>query len=126
LQHSFFFDGNEKRIAWSIQSGETKVDQIRTHPDIYLNQVTKEQAKLIALHVGIFWGVGKFIIKNNDHIRVMTDDKSLLSYFSKNNQFSDELITARVHFINHLIKQRELKMDFEIIAPEKNYISKLV
>ena len=102
------------------------MEQTREHADIYLNKVTKEQSKLIALHVGIFWGIGRFIIKDEDHIKVMIDDKSLLNYLSKNKPASDELTISRIRFINQLINQRKLKCDFEIIEPEQNLISKLI
>jgi len=126
LQHSFFFDGNERRIAWGIQNRESKIEQAREHADIYLNKVTKEQSKLIALHVGIFWGIGRFIIKDEDHIKVMIDDKALLNYLSKNKPASDELIISRIHFISQLINQRKLKIKFEMIEPKQNFISKLI
>ena len=105
---------------------KNKNHQVRIHPDIYQDKVTKEQSRIIALHVGIFWGIGRFIIKNNDHIKVMTDDKSIPSYFSKNKKSLDVLITDRIHFINQLINQRKLKIEFEIITPEKNFISELI
>ena len=46
LQHFFYFDGNEKRIAWEIQTDKSKIQQVREHPNIYLDIVTKEQSKI--------------------------------------------------------------------------------
>lgn len=126
MQHSFYFDGNQKRIAWSIENNSSKTEQTREHATIYLDKVTNSQSKLIALHVGIFWGIGRFIIKDNDKIKVMVEDKSIMEYLSKNKTSSDELIRSRIHFINQLINQRKLKMEYESINPEKNYISKLI
>jgi len=126
LQHSFFFDGNEKRIAWIIQSSDSKIEQMREQVDIYLNKVTKEQSKLIALHVGLFWGIRRFIVKNNDQVKIMIDDKSLGDYLLQNKKCTDELVKTRIHFINQLIIQRKLKTDLEFIAPEENYVSKLI
>ena len=126
MQHSFYFDGNQKRIAWRIESSSSKTEQRREHADIYLDKVTTVQSKLIALHVGIFWGIGRFIIKDNDEVKVMIEDKSLRDYLSKDKTSSDELISSRIYFINQLINQRKLKIEYEIIEPEKNYISKLI
>ena len=126
MQHTFFFDGNEKRIAWSIQSNDSKIDQIREHADIYLNKVSKEQSKFIALHVGLFWSIGRFIIKNNDEVTIMIDEKSILDHLSQNKNCVEGLIKTRIHFINQLINQRKLKINLEFIESEKNYVSKLI
>ena len=53
-----------------IQSQNSKVEQKREHSDIYLNKVTILQSKYIALHVGLFWGIGRFIIHDEDNITI--------------------------------------------------------
>jgi len=126
LQHFFFFDGNEKRIAWEIRSNDSKIQQIREHVDIYLNRVTKEQSKIIALHVGLFWGIGRFIIKNKDEIKVMIDNKNLFQVVTKNEIITDKFIQTRIHFISQLIKQRKLNIDYELIEYKENHLSKLI
>ena len=126
MNHSFFFDGNEKRIGWSIQSYESKIEQVREHHNIYLNKVTKEQSKLMALHVGLFWGIGKFIIKNEDRFKVMVDSKSMMNYLTKEEIPIDYFLKTRIHFIDHLINQRKLKIHYELISPEENYVSKSI
>jgi len=126
LQHFFFFDGNEKRIAWGIKSNELKIEQMREHVNIYLNKVTKEQSKIIALHVGLFWGIGRFIIKNQDEIKVMIDSKKLFQVLTKKETIKDEFVQKRICFITQLIDQRKLKISYEFIEPQRNHISKLI
>jgi len=125
LQH-FFFDGNEKRIVWEIRNNESKIQQIREHVSLYLNKVTKEQSKIIALHVGLFWGIGKFIIKNKEEIKVMIDNKIMFQFLTKNVAITDKFIQTRIHFINQLIKQRELNIDYKLIESKENHLSKLI
>ena len=126
MQHFFFFDGNEKRIAWEILNNDSKIDQVREHVNIYLNKVTKKQSKIIALHVGLFWGIGRFIIKNKDVVKIMIDDKILFQVLTKNETDTDLFIQTRIYFINQLIRQRELNVDYELIEYKENNISNLI
>jgi len=126
LQHFFFFDGNEKRIAWQIETNNKKIEQKREHADIYLDQVSKLQSKIIALHVGLFWGIGRFIIKNEDEIIVMIDDESIFAFLSKKKSPKDDFLKTRIHFINQLIIQRKLRINLKLIRVEENFVSKLI
>jgi len=126
LKHSFFFDGNSKRIVWVIQTNDSSEEQKREHPNIYLNKVTVEQSKYIALHIGLFWGVGSFIINNEDSITLKIDNKIMFNNLSKNEKSSDVFIYTRIHFIKQLINQRKLKINYELVDPEKNLASKLL
>ncbi len=126
MEHSFFFDGNSKRIAWIIQTKNSKIEQKREHADIYLNKVSILQSKYIAMHVGLFWGIGRFIINNEDSITIKIDTQTMFDHFSKNEKSSDELINTRTRFIEQLIDQRKLKINYEIIDSEKNFVSKLL
>ena len=126
MQHFFFFDGNEKSIAWEIRSNDSKTEQIREHVNVYLNKVTKDQSKIIALHVGLFWGIGRFIIKNKDEIIVMIDNKNLFKAITKSIVITDKFIQTRIHFINQLIKQRELNIDYKLIESKDNHLSELI
>ena len=65
MDHSYYFDGNTKSISWVIENNETHVEQTRTHAENYYDLVSTEQSKYIALHVGLFWGIGRFVIKTN-------------------------------------------------------------
>ena len=126
MQHLFFFDGNDKRISWEIRSDNSKIQQVREHVNLYLNKVTKEQSKIIAFHVGLFWGIGRFIIKNKDEVKVMVDNKIMFQVLTKNETITDRFIQTRIHFINQLIKQRELNIDYKLIESKENHLSKLI
>lgn len=126
MQHFLFFDGNDKRIAWVIQTPDTIIEQKREHPDIYLNKVTRNQSKFIALHVGLFWGIGRFIIKNNDSVTIKIDEKTIFYGLTKNEKFSDELIKDRIKFFTQLIMQRKLKINYELVEKAKNLASPLI
>jgi len=126
LEHSFFFDGNSKGIAWMIQTNDSSVEQKREHADIYLNKVSIQQSKYIAMHVGLFWGIGRFIISNEDYITIKMDNQTMFDHFSKNENPSDELIKTRTHFITQLIDQRKLKINYQLVDSEENLVSKLL
>jgi len=71
LKHELFFDGNLKEYSWSIKTGKEIINQIREHPAAYLSGgkldiKNKEESKFVALHEGIYWGLGVFIIKDID------------------------------------------------------------
>jgi hypothetical protein len=122
LQHYFFFDGNKKTIAWAIQTKELTIEQNRAHPEIYLNKITILQSKFIAVHVGLFWGIGRFIIKDEDTIIIKTTDKIIFDYLSSREEVRDKFIKNRIFFINQLIQQRKLKMKFEFIDENEKRI----
>jgi len=91
-----------------------------------LNKVTIQQSKYIAMHVGLFWGVGRFIIKDKDSITIKIDDQSMFNQLSKDENSSDELIKTRIRFITQLIDQRKLKVNYELVDKEKNLVSRLL
>jgi hypothetical protein len=124
LYHVFYSDGNAKKISWVIQTKDSIVEQNREHADIYKDKVTSLQSKYIALHVGLFWGIGIFIIKNEDSIKIKLDEKIMYRHFTSNLKIQDELIEKRIRFIRQLIEQRKLKIEFEMIDTDKNLAKK--
>jgi hypothetical protein len=124
LEHVLFFDGDTKRISWVIQTNNSTIEQKREHADIYLDKVTIRQSKYIGLHVGIFWGIGTFIIKNQDVVKIAIDDKIMYDHLSTNQKNDDGFIEKRAEFIRQLIKQRKLKIQYEMITREKNLAAK--
>jgi len=124
LKHSFFFDGNSKEIVWMIQTNDSSVEHKREHPNIYLNKVTIQQSKYIALHAGLFWGIGNFIFNNEDSITIKIDNKTMFDHLSKNKKHSNEFINTRTFFITQLINQRKLKINYELVDSAKNLVSK--
>jgi len=102
------------------------VEQNRDHADIYKNKVTSLQSKYIALHVGLFWGIGIFIIKNGDIIKIKLDEKIMYDHLTSNVEIEDEFVEKRIQFIRQIIEQRKLKVEFEIINSDKNLARKSI
>jgi hypothetical protein len=126
LEHVLFFDGNTKRISWTIKTNNSIIEQKREHVDIYLDKVTIQQSKYIGLHVGLFWGIGTFIIKNQDIVKVAIDDNSIFEHLSTNQKSHDEFIEKRIYFIRQLIEQRKLKIQYELITSDKNLAARKI
>ena len=122
----FFLDGTPKGISWSIKTGEDTVKQYRNQAEMYSDKVSTEQARYIALHVGIFWSIGTFIIKNGDDVIVNLDSKSMYEHLSQNHSSNDEFIETRTGFIKQLIAQRDLKINYRLIEPKENISSKML
>jgi hypothetical protein len=126
MNHRYFCDGNEKRISWMIQNNEIVIKQQRDHAKIYFNKVSIEQSKYIALHAGIFWSIGRFIMKNDDFVQIMLDLKSMYDHLIGNNQNQDKIIESKTNFIKQLIKQRNLRIQFVLIEPHQNLATKIL
>jgi len=126
LEHTFFFDGNVKRISWIIQNKDSQMKQFREHAEVYLDKVNQEQSKYVALHVGLFWGIGTFAIKNNDTIKIMIDSKSIYENLANNLGAYDQFINIKKDFIKKLIEQRKLKVSYHIIDSKENSATKLL
>jgi len=126
LEHILFFEGNSQRISWVIQTDNSIVEQKREQADIYLDKVTNQQARYIGLHVGLFWCIGTFIIKNQDTVRVAIDDLSMFEHLSTNQKSQDEFIEKRTGFIKQLMEQRKLKIQYELITADKNLAAKKI
>lgn len=114
MQHDFYAFGTPKKISWVLKNEESISEQTRDHADMYLDKVTDEQSKYIALHVGIFWCIGTFRIKNEDSIDVMLDSKTMFDHLANGNTINDEFIKNRTSFINQLINQRKLKINYKL------------
>ena len=126
MEHTLFFDGNQKRISWLIQSNDSTDEQERDHTYKYLGKVTNEQSKYIALHVGIFWSIGRFIIKNEDTVNVMLDSKSMYKHLTEDIKNSDEFIEKRTWYLKELITQRKLNVKYHLIEPKDDLATKLL
>jgi len=124
LHHVFYSDGNAKRISWIIQTDDSISEQSREHVEIYRDKISNLQSKYIALHIGLFWGIGVFIIKNEDHIKIKLDDKEMFDQLTSDVSINDEFCKNRIKFINQLITQRKLKIEFEFIQQENNLSKK--
>ena len=129
MEHELFFDGTTKKYTWSIKTGNVIVDQARVHPPAYLSGgkldiSNTEESKFIALHVGIYWGLGVFIIKNFDTINVMCDSEKIYEILCHNNKTDNQIINDKIYFTNQLVHQRNLKVNYQMIESSKNLASK--
>jgi len=120
LDHVFYSDGDAQKITWIIQNNDSSRIENREHVDLYKNKVTNLQSKYVALHVGLFWGIGTFIIKNEDTVRIKLDAKIMFEQFTAESKTEDPFIQKRLRFIRQLIDQRKLKIEFEIITQDEN------
>lgn len=126
MDHVFYSDGNADRVSWIIQTDNSIIEQNREHVDIYKNKVSKLQSKYVALHIGLFWGIGVFKIKNEDTIKIKLDEKTMFEQLSAGLKTRDEFIANRIKFIKQLTMQRKLKMQFEMIEQKDNMANKIL
>ena len=129
MEHNIFFDGNMKEYSWSIKTGDKIADQIREHPPAYLSGgkldiKNNEESKFVALHVGIYWGLGVYIIKDHDIVNVMCDSKIMYKILRRENKSDDQIINDKIHFINQLVEHRNLKINYQFIESKKNIATK--
>ena len=80
-----------------------------------------EESRFVALHVGIYWGLGVNIIKDNDVINVMCDSKIMF----KNSEHTPVFDRAMKHikYAVNLKKKLNLKVTLGIqmvLLPEFN------
>ena len=125
MEHELFFDGTTSEYSWSIKTEDKTVNQIREHPPAYLSGGKLDvknnlESKFIALHVGIYWGLGVFIIKDSDTVNVMCDSKEMYEILVNNQKIDSQIIDDKIHFINQLTDHRNLKINFRVIEPETN------
>ena len=88
---------------------------------MYLDKVTNLQSKYIAFHVGLFWGIGTFNIKNQDNVIIKLDDKRMFEHLILKKKEVDEFIEKQSQFINQLILQRKLNIQYDSINKAKHY-----
>ena len=116
MEHELRFDGNAKGIAWELV-GDRSSRQYRRHADIYFEKVTDEQSRYIALHVGIFWCIGAFRIRNADLVNVMIPSKKMLDHLRNGTESNDSFAAARTKFIEQLARRRSLIVRYHPAPP---------
>ena len=126
MEHILYLDGNFNNISWVIQTNGTIVSQSRKHTENYKNRITKIESKYVALHVALFWGIGTFIIKNEDIVKIELDEKIMYEQLKLEKVTEDEFITNKIKFIQSFIKQRKLKVEFKKIESKNNIAKKLL
>ena len=125
MEHELYFDGTITEYSWSIKTENKIVNQIREHPPAYLSGGKLDvknnlESKFIALHVGIYWGLGVFIIKDSDTVNVMCDSKEMYEVLVNNQKIDSQIINDKIHFINQLTNHRNLKINFRMMESETN------
>ena len=120
MNHVFYLDGNAQKVSWVIHTKDSISEQSREHVEIYRDKISNLQSKYIALHIGLFWGIGVFIIKNEDHVKIKLDDKKMFEELTSNEEIKDEFCKNKIKFINQLISQRKLEIELELIQQENN------
>ena len=126
MDHILYLDGNLTDISWAIKTNESIVTQNRKHVESYKNKITVIQSKYVALHVALFWGIGTFNIKNEDQVKIKLDEKIIYQQLKNEIIVHDEFIKNKIKFIEKFIKQRKLKVEFEIIGLENNKATKIL
>ena len=129
MEHDIFFDGNVKEYSWSIKTNDKVADQIREHPPAFrsggkLDIKNNEESRFVALHVGIYWGLGVNIIKDNDVVNVMCDSKIMFEIMTGAEKMDNDIINDKVYFINQLTNLRKLKLNYQLIESKENIATK--
>lgn len=129
MEHDIFFDGNVKEYSWSIKTNDKVADQIREHPPAFrsggkLDIKNNEESRFVALHVGIYWGLGVNIIKDNDVVNVMCDSKIMFEIMTGEEKIDNDIINDKVYFINQLTNLRKLKLNYQLIESKENIATK--
>ena len=129
MEHDIFFDGNVKEYSWSIKTNDKVVDQLREHPPAFrsggkLDIKNNEESRFVALHVGIYWGLGVNIIKDNDVVNVMCDSKIMFEIMTGAKKIDNDIINDKVYFINQLTNLRKLKLNYQLIESKENIATK--
>lgn len=123
LKHTLHFDGNADGIAWCLE-GDPGSHQSRRHARVYRNRLSTRQSRYVALHVGIFWCIGTFRIRNGDAVRVMITDTGMLEDLKHSIQSDNQFIRYRTMHINLLTEQRDLTVSYHHTA--KNPATKIL
>ena len=124
-------DGTKTKFSWIIQTGDQIKKEFRVHPPAYYSGYKLDikndiQSKFIALHVGLYWGIGVFIIKDGDTIDVMCDSKEMYDILNLKHETNDQIISDKINFTNLFIEQRKLIINYHLINDDNNPASELV
>ena len=124
MDHVFYSDGNAEKVSWIIQTNDSLIDQSREHVEIYKNKISNLQSKYVALHIGLFWGIGVFKIKNEDVVKIKLDEKIMFDQLNTDMKIEDKFIANRIKFIKQLTTQRKLNIQYELIKQKDNLANK--
>ena len=105
--------------------------EFREHPPAYysgykLDVKNDQQSRFIALHVGLYWGIGVFAINDGDIVDVMCYSEEMYDILNLKKKTTDQIINDKINFINLFIEQRNLTVNYHLIKNDNNPASELV
>ena len=122
---SLYSDGNPRTISWAIRTPLETLLQWRAQAGIYCDRITPMQARFVALHVGLFWGIGVFAVRDGVTVQFMIDDPAMMSYLASRSS-GDAFIDGRMRSIDLLIGQRGLDVSVYGIESSENVATPLL
>lgn len=122
---SLYSDGNPRTISWAIRTPLETLLQRRAQAGIYRDRITPMQARFVALHVGLFWGIGVFAVRDGGAVQFMIDDPAMMSYLESRSS-GDSFIDGRMRSIDMLIGQRSLDVSVYGIESSENAATPLL
>lgn len=120
MRHTLYSDGNREGIAWVIRSESGDSRQERAHPGAFAGKVGPVGARYIALHTGLFWGIGTFRIKRGDTLEIALDDGVMYGHLALGGEPPCGLARARAAFVGQLVAQRGLDVGYSLNSPQDN------
>lgn len=90
----FYFLQRCKENRRFIKTDESIIERKREREYIYHDLVTNQQSKYIRLHIKLFWGIGVFMIKNQDQVKIAIED-SIFHHLSANQKNDDKFIEKK-------------------------------
>jgi len=126
-----FLDGTKTKFSWILQTGNNTRKEFRVHPPAYysgykLDVKNDEQSRFIALHVGLYWGIGVFVIQDGDTVDVMCYSQEMYDIINSKKETTDQIINDKIHFTNLFIEQRKLIVNYHLIKNDDNPASELI
>ena len=122
---SLYSDGDPRTIAWCIRTPDKTLLQWRAQAGMYRDSISTLQSRFVALHVGLFWGIGVFAIRNGGTVRFMIHDDAMLARL-KSRHTGDEFMDGRMRSMDILISQRDLDVSVYGIEPSQNLATPLL
>ncbi len=128
MPHTVHVAGNGHFIAWAHSS----IDGIRTalesrpHVSIY-EGISDEESTYVAAHVGLFWCIGTFRIKNGQSVHIVASKLKAPSMFTGKIPQS-KLVAEKIHFIKELCNRRNIQISYiqdDNINPAEDEVAKL-
>ncbi|MDI1495924.1 MAG: hypothetical protein K8823_1232 [Cenarchaeum symbiont of Oopsacas minuta] len=120
MPHIIYAAGDGQHIVWAHKdmTGVQTALESRQHALTY-HGCHDEESTYVAVHVGLFWCIGTFRIKNGEYARIVTTPKRAPSLCTQSKS-SSRIIAEKTHFISELIKKRSIKISYVCDTDEVN------